>query len=204
MKSPPVHLFVKFWSTSVLSMGSLIPLFLDFWCPGFESQGGFLTCMLPHLDAINSSDLPLLQHLLTFRWPALHLSHFDFYCPQRSWGKVIFSEACVKNSVHGGHVWQGACMAGGGMCGRGTCMAGACMAGGAHDRGHAWQGACMARGHVWQGVWVVGGMCGRGGVHATHAPSQTPRDMVSQCTGSTHPTGMHSCFTCICASIDGI
>ena len=26
----------------------------------------------------------------------------DFYRPQRSWGKVIFSEACVKNSVHRG------------------------------------------------------------------------------------------------------
>ena len=24
------------------------------------------------------------------------------YRPQQSWGKVIFSEACVKNSVHGG------------------------------------------------------------------------------------------------------
>ena len=24
----------------------------------------------------------------------------NFYRPQRSWGKVIFSEACVKNSVH--------------------------------------------------------------------------------------------------------
>ena len=35
------------------------------------------------------------------------------YRPQRSWGKVIFSEGCVKNSVHGGacmvggHTWQG-------------------------------------------------------------------------------------------------
>ena len=27
---------------------------------------------------------------------------FDYYRPQRSWAKVIFSEACVKNSVHGG------------------------------------------------------------------------------------------------------
>ena len=27
-----------------------------------------------------------------------------FYRPQRSWGKVIFSEACVKNSVNGGGV----------------------------------------------------------------------------------------------------
>ena len=26
----------------------------------------------------------------------------SYYCPQRSWGKVIFSEACVKNSVRGG------------------------------------------------------------------------------------------------------
>ena len=26
----------------------------------------------------------------------------DIYRPQRSWGKVIFSEACVKNSVHRG------------------------------------------------------------------------------------------------------
>ena len=25
-----------------------------------------------------------------------------FYRPQRSWAKVIFSQACVKNSVHGG------------------------------------------------------------------------------------------------------
>ena len=42
-----------------------------------------------------------------------------FYRPQRSWGKVIFSEACVKNSVHEG---GGACMAGGGMRGREACM----------------------------------------------------------------------------------
>ena len=29
-------------------------------------------------------------------------THSSFYYPQRSWGKVIFSEACVKNSVHRG------------------------------------------------------------------------------------------------------
>ena len=29
-----------------------------------------------------------------------------FYRPQRSWGKVIFSEACVKNSVRGEVVSQ--------------------------------------------------------------------------------------------------
>ena len=37
--------------------------------------------------------------------------------------KIIFSEACVKNSAHWGQAWQGACMAGG-MYGRGACVAG--------------------------------------------------------------------------------
>ena len=32
-----------------------------------------------------------------------------FYRPQRSWGKVMFSVACIKNSVHGGggSTWAG-------------------------------------------------------------------------------------------------
>ena len=35
---------------------------------------------------------------------------FYYYRPQRSWAKVIFSQACVKNSVHrGGGVCLGAC-----------------------------------------------------------------------------------------------
>ena len=69
----------------------------------------------------------------------------NFYRPQRSWGKVIFSEACVKNSVHGGHVWQGGGMRGGGHAWqegvRGT--------GGVCGRGHAWRVACMTGGHAW-------------------------------------------------------
>ena len=57
----------------------------------------------------------------------------SYYRPQRSWGKVIFSEACVKNSVHRG-----------GVCGRGgVCVAGA---------GHVWQG-----GRAWQGGVHGGG-----------------------------------------------
>ena len=97
----------------------------------------------------------------------------SFYRPQRIWGKVIFSEACVKNSVHrggacmaggcvAGCVWQrglhhrgGACMAGGpasqrgDMHGRGACVAGG---GGMHDGWRAWQwGACVAGGgRAWQ------------------------------------------------------
>ena len=43
---------------------------------------------------------------------------------------------------------------------------------------------------------MAGGMHGRGacvvgGGHACHAPP-TPRDVVGQCAGGTHPTGMHS------------
>ena len=68
------------------------------------------------------------------------------------------------------------------------------MAGGIHGRG-----ACVAGGHGGGCAWQ-GGMCGRGacmtgGVHAMHTPpAQTLQDMVGQCAGVTHPTGMHSCF----------
>ena len=75
--------------------------------------------------------------------------------------------------------------------------------------GHTWQGVCMAGGHVWQGgvhgggVCMLGGVCGReacvvGDMHGRglcmpHTLPLALRDMVSQCVGSTHPTGMHSC-----------
>ena len=71
---------------------------------------------------------------------------FPIYRPQRSCGKVKFSQASViLFTGGGGHALQGAGMAGdmhsGGMCGRGACIA----------RGCAWWGVCMA-----------GGMCGGG------------------------------------------
>ena len=94
--------------------------------------------------------------------------------------KVMFSQACVKNSVYRGCMHgRGACMVGVGCAWQG----GACMAGegNAWQWGHAWQGAYMADsvhrgwGHVWQvgmhgwqggmcsrGHVVGGGMCGRG------------------------------------------
>ena len=55
---------------------------------------------------------------------------------KRSCGKVMFSEVCVKNSVHGGMHGGEACLAGG-MCGGGC----------------AWQGDMhgRGRGHVWWG-----------------------------------------------------
>ena len=83
---------------------------------------------------------------------------YSHYHPQRSWGKVIFSEACVHilptgqdmHGYFGGHVWLlpgRACMVAlGGMCG---CSWGACVVkGGMHGKG-----ACM----------VKGGMHGKGG-----------------------------------------
>ena len=89
----------------------------------------------------------------------MHVFHYtkllqiltSYYHPQRSWDKVIFSEACVKNSVHrGGCAWQG------GMCG-GHAWKG----GGMHVRGCVWWGAYMAGG-AWQGDVHGGGMHGRG------------------------------------------
>ena len=59
-------------------------------------------------------------------------------------------------------------------------------------------GACVAKG----GVSAEGGLRGVHGrghawwVHAWHAHPlhRIPRDMVGQCAGGTHPTGMHSCY----------
>ena len=45
--------------------------------------------------------------------PVFHFSFSShYYRPQRSWAKVIFSQACVKNSVHGGGGCLPQCMLG--------------------------------------------------------------------------------------------
>ena len=121
------------------------------------------------------------------------------------WGGACMAEgACMTGGKHGrGHAWQGwegACMAGGhawqeGVHGKGGHVwQGACMVG-----RHAWQGSMHGKGHVWQegvcgrGVCTGGGMHGGmgRGVRAMHTP-QTLRNMVGQCAGGMHPTGMHS------------
>ena len=48
---------LKFWRTSFLFVGLLIPLYSGGVCPRFQSQGGF-----PRLH--ESSDSPLVRHLL--------------------------------------------------------------------------------------------------------------------------------------------
>ena len=65
----------------------------------------------------------LIMLMYTVKWAYLHLYftgvEAHIYCPQRSCGKVIFSEVYVKNFVRGGgctsrgHAWQGVCVVGG-------------------------------------------------------------------------------------------
>ena len=113
---------------------------------------------LPHLIQVDGSfSLISIFHFLLSTFAGTLISHYFLGIvshndhPQRSWSKVILSEVCVKNSVHGG----------GGMCGRvgmhgrGACVAGVvwqvvCMARGMHGRGLAWQGACVACTALWQ------------------------------------------------------
>ena len=58
--------FKSLWSTSVLFVGPLMPVF---WTSGhvsswFQSQSGSLVCVLHCLHAMDSLDSPLVQHLL--------------------------------------------------------------------------------------------------------------------------------------------
>ena len=117
--------------------------------------------------------------------------------------KVMFLHLSVSHSVHRGGVGGGG---GGGMCGGGHAWQGGIHGSGGHVwQGHAWQGVYM--GGMYGGGACVVGACGRGacmaggkgacvagGVHGTWPcmPPLTLQDMVGQCTGSTHPTGMHS------------
>ena len=76
------------------------------------------------------------------------IMHTHVTARDSSWGKVMFSQACVKNSVHRGV----------GVHGKGACMPkGICIAGGVHDRG-----ACVAEDYTFKcenAWWVGGGGC---------------------------------------------
>ena len=112
-------------------------------------------------------------------------SFFPNYHPQTKFAKVMFSQVSVfpGGGVHvrdmhgrelcmvGGHAWQGACVAGG-MCDEVACTVRSIHGGGMCGGGHALQGA-----HAWQGACMAGEM-------ATAA-------------GSTHPTGIHFCFSVV-------
>ena len=73
--------FCFFWRAQVPFVGPLIPLF---WtsgdvCPVFQSQGGSLACRLCCLHAMDSSDSPLVQHLLTSCRPAWQLAEIGYW-----------------------------------------------------------------------------------------------------------------------------
>ena len=101
------------------------------------------------------------------------------YRLQHSCGKVIFSQTSAIVST-GARAWPGGCACLG-VCGWGghACPGGVSAGEGMHAWGACMPGGCMPGGHVW---------------HA-HSPGLILRDMVGQRAGSTHPTGMHSCFS---------
>ena len=57
----------------MLFVGLSAPLFWTFGdvYPGFQSHGGCLTCVFCHLHTVDSSDSPLVRHLLTSLQPAM-------------------------------------------------------------------------------------------------------------------------------------
>ena len=104
------------------------------------------------------------------------------YRPQRSRGKVIFSEACVKNSVYGG---------GGGEVSQHALQVSRPTPRG-EIKGSGQEGVSRPRPgglqvHTW-GVFrpTPGGV-------SQHAQRQTPQQMAIA-AGGTHPSGMHSCI----------
>ena len=54
---------VNVWLTRMICLWTDI-------CPGFQSQGGSLACILSNLHAMDSSDSPLVRHMLTSWWPS--------------------------------------------------------------------------------------------------------------------------------------
>ena len=127
----------------------------------------------------------------------------NYYRPQRSWGKVIFSQTSVilrgrGGAWPGGHVWRGDMQ--GGMHARGVCMVG----------GHAWQGggmhgregACMAGGHVWQGG--MRGGCAWQGVCMAGVACMTcmPPGMILRLRHTVNERTVHILLECILVHIN--
>ena len=95
---------------------------------------------------------------------------FEYLPPaNKVWGKVIFSQACVKNSVHGG----------------------GCLLGGGAGRGVPALGGLVLGGLVPGGCLVPGGMSAPRGACSWGAWLRPP---TANTAGGKHPTGMHSCL----------
>ena len=98
----------KFWRTHALFVGPLIPLL---WtsgdlCPGFQRQGGSLACVWPHLYSMDSSDSPLVQHLLIphLGYP---LSDLGGGTPSLPGGTPARSDEGTQGGVPPSQVWWG-------------------------------------------------------------------------------------------------
>ena len=118
-----------------------------------------------------------------FHWPSL-------LPVNEVWGKVIFSEACVKNSVYRGCLVQGGVCSWGDAWSRGGLSApggGVC----------SWEGGMPGQGWWWcplpGGIVAPGGgaWSGGGGL-LPGVPGGDPRTATA--ADGTHPTGMHSCL----------
>ena len=148
------------------------------------------------------------------------LHALDIYCPQRSWGKVIFSEVCVKNSVHDGGclgrrswgkvIFSEVCVKNsvhdGGCLGRRSwgkvIFSEVCVKNSVHD------GGCLGR-RSW-GKVIFSEVCVKNSVHdggclgrqtpweqtppGADTPGAVHAGRYGQQAGGTHPTVMHTCF----------
>ena len=130
------------------------------------------------------------------RWGS-QLPNWCYFRPQRSCGKVMFSQACVKNSVHGGRgLSQHA------LGSRGGVSQHALGQGGRYPSMHwAWD-VCgrppLGQTHTHTTPWTNTPFWAD-----THTPGRNtpmgrqpplPRLPLQRAADSTHPTGMHSCF----------
>ena len=128
----------------------------------------FLATSWGFSETMGNPHPPHAMYLLQFSIFISNSNHYRLHTivtrPQRSWDKVMFSQACVILFTGGGRAWLlGVCVAAGGCAwlpgGVHGCQ-GVCVVAG----GHAWLprgmcgcwGACMVAG--WH-VWLPGGMC---------------------------------------------
>ena len=113
----------------------------------------------------------------------------NYYRPQRSWGKVIFScirqEFCSQEGSPGPHPgWRLRGLAGG-VVSRPTPMG--------EVEGSGWGGL---QAHTWGGLQAHP-LGGRGGCIPACNEADTPQQTVSA-AGDVHPTGMHACKLSVC------
>ena len=81
-------------------------------CPWFQSKVYSLTNMLPHLCAMDSSDSPLVQHVVTSLWSVQWASHFNLcnsneranlyfsWCSELKLKWLVITSNCIQSWIH--------------------------------------------------------------------------------------------------------